>query len=372
MPVGNYSLSARVVDRQSLAVNSTPVNVVVGRPGPEALFVIGTVSIPTLNASDTAIQTRLERAGFIVKVVQAPSSATADAGGKTLIVVSSTVASGDVAAKFRSVPIPVVNWEQAIQDDFSMTGNGGTDHATIAGQLELEIVNPSHPLAAGLSGFVTIVNDLDTFSWGLPGDAAIKIAQIPGDPTKFPLYACEAGAAMFNGFAAPARRVMLPMGDASFEMFTEEGLKLFDAATETRPPFTARKQPHSFLDRKRNLTGGHPNYGPVDERTQSSQSANAADHRSGKVLSPASVALDPRRESLHTGTSQQSGRVSDSQLDCATPNPVCAVHRRSRKFASLFRNLVFEAILPPIANRELKRFRYVARRIYVIVHRNKR
>ncbi|MDA1273645.1 MAG: hypothetical protein O2960_06280 [Verrucomicrobia bacterium] len=208
------------------------MNVVVGRPGPEALFVIGTVSIPTLNASDTAIQTRLERAGFIVKVVQAPSSATADAGGKTLIVVSSTVASGDVAAKFCSVPIPVVNWEQAVQDDFSMTGNGGTDHATIAGQLELEIVNPSHPLAAGLSGFVTIVNDLDTFSWGLPGDAAIKIAQIPDDPTKFPLYACEAGAAMFNGFAAPARRVMLPMGDASFEMFTEEGLKRFDDAIE--------------------------------------------------------------------------------------------------------------------------------------------
>lgn len=232
VPVGNYTLSAKAVDRQSLVVNSTPVNVVVGTPGPEVLFVVGTVSIPSLNASDTAIRTRLEQTGFTVKAVQAPASTDLDAVGKALIVTSSTVASGDVATKFRDATVPVINWEQALQDDYGMTGNDGTDHSTIDGQFELEILESSHPLAAGLQGIVTIVNDVDTFSWGFPVDSAIRIAQIPGEPTMFLLYAYEAGTVMSDGFVAPARRVMLPMGDDSFEMLTDDGFKLFDAAVE--------------------------------------------------------------------------------------------------------------------------------------------
>jgi hypothetical protein len=35
---------------------------------------------------------------------------------------------------------------------------------------------------------------------------------------------------MFNSFPAPARRVLLPMGDATSANMTPEGVKLFDAA----------------------------------------------------------------------------------------------------------------------------------------------
>src|SRR5688572_18383850 len=89
----------------------------------EALMVVGTVSIPDLNASDAAIQAKLEALGFVVTVVQAPASTTAQANGKALVLISSTVASGDVANKFRGAVVPVINWEQAVQDDFAMTGN---------------------------------------------------------------------------------------------------------------------------------------------------------------------------------------------------------------------------------------------------------
>ena len=195
-----------------------------------ALLVVGTVSIPDLNVSDTMIKERLEAAGFEVTVVQAPSSVTADANGKAIVLVSATVASADVAAKFRNSPAPVLMWEQAVQDDFGMTGNAGTDHATLAGQTDLQIVDSAHPLAAGLSGVVTISNVPEPFSWGLPVAGAIKVAQIVDDPTKFPLYAYDAGAPMFGGFVAPAKRVMLPMGDITFESMTENGLRLFDAA----------------------------------------------------------------------------------------------------------------------------------------------
>ena len=233
VPVGNYSLSAKAVDRQSLVVESTPVKIVVGTPGPEALLVVGTVSISTLNASDAAIRTRLEQTGFTAKIVQAPASTTADGGGKALIVVSSTVNSGDVGAKFRDVNIPVINWEQALQDDFMMTGNtGDVDRGTLAGQYDLEIVDSSHPLAAGLNGIVGVVDFEQSFSWGNPGAGAIIIAQIPGDPGKVPVYAYEAGTPMFDGFVAPARRVMFFMGDPTFEVLSPDGIRLFDAAIE--------------------------------------------------------------------------------------------------------------------------------------------
>lgn len=232
VPAGRYSLSAAALDRQGFVITSPVVKVVVGNPPPEALFVIGTDSVPNLNASDAAIKVRLESLGFIVRVKNAPQTVTADADGKVLIVTSSTVNSGDVGDKFRTVAVPVVNWEQALQDNYLMTDNvDGTTRGTTGGQTELEIVNASHPLAAGLkAGVVTFVSDVDTFSWGLPPDGAVKIAQFAGDPTKFGIYAYDTGDIMFGGTKAPARRVMLPLGNNSYVLLTADGLKLFDAA----------------------------------------------------------------------------------------------------------------------------------------------
>jgi hypothetical protein len=228
--IGNYVLSAKAMDEAGRIVTSQGVSIIVGAPAPGMLLVVGTVSVPNLNVSDTAIQARLQAAGYDVRVVADSASTTADANAKVLVIISSTITSGNVSTKFRNVTVPVIDWEHAVEDDFGMTGNASTDHNTIGGQTDLEIINSSHPLAAGLSGTVTITSIPETFTWGLPVDTAIKIAQIPGDPTKYPFFAYETGALMFGGFAAPARRVLLPMGDTTFENLTADGLKLFDAA----------------------------------------------------------------------------------------------------------------------------------------------
>ncbi|MDA1273643.1 MAG: hypothetical protein O2960_06270 [Verrucomicrobia bacterium] len=143
----------------SLVVSLLLISVAKGSPQRNALYVVGTVSIPTLNVSDEAIVARLELSGYTVVVIGAPASATADANGKSLIVISSTVASGDVGTKFRGSTVPTIVWEQAVQDDFGMTGNtAAVQRGTLAGQYDLEIANPSHPLAAGLSGIVGVVD----------------------------------------------------------------------------------------------------------------------------------------------------------------------------------------------------------------------
>ena len=200
-------------------------------PVPKALFVIGTDSVPDLNAGDAGVLAHLESLGFEVTVANAPDSVTADADGMDLVVTSATVNSGDVGDKFQTTAVPVVNWEQALQDNYLMTGNEGTDHGTLDGQTTLEVVGAGHPLAADLANGVAIVATADTpFSWGLPTEGATTIAHIAGDPAQVVIYGYEAGAAMFGGAVAPARRVMLFGGNDTFASATGNGVALYDAA----------------------------------------------------------------------------------------------------------------------------------------------
>lgn len=144
VPAGSYNVSATAVDRNDLEIPSRAISLVVGTPPPEVLYVYGTVSVPNLNAADAGAVARLQQTGFAVRLVEAPSSTTADAAGKALIVVSSTINSGDVGDKFRDVEVPVILWEQAVQDNFQMTGNvGDFDRGTLGGQTEVEIMNSS-------------------------------------------------------------------------------------------------------------------------------------------------------------------------------------------------------------------------------------
>jgi hypothetical protein len=205
-----------------------------------ALFVVGNVA---LNPADAAVSTRLAALGFTVTTKAAPAATSADAGGKSLVVISSTVTSGDVSTKFRDVAVPVVTWENAIYDDLHMTGTvAGSDYGTAANQSSLTLANDKHALAGGRSGAVT-VSAAAPLTWGKPTAGAVNIAPLPGDSSKSVLFAYEQGATMV-GMSAPARRAGLFLGDATAASFTGAGWSLFDAAIHwaagTRP-FTVKK-----------------------------------------------------------------------------------------------------------------------------------
>ncbi len=67
---------------------------------PYALLVVGST---TLGTGDAAVRDRLVAGGFVPVVRTGSGATTADAAGKALVVVSSTVTSGDVNTKFRTV-----------------------------------------------------------------------------------------------------------------------------------------------------------------------------------------------------------------------------------------------------------------------------
>ncbi len=206
----------------------TAIFTLLNPPLKNVLLVVGDPTIP--NASDTAIHDRLTSLNYGVQIVDDTAVLSADATGKDLVIVSSTATSGAVNTKLRDIPVPVINWESALQDDFRFTSSLPTDSGTQTNQAALNIVQASHPLAAGLpAGNLTVTSSSIGFSWGLPVGNPLIIARLT-DGTNHPcLYAYEFGAAMNVGTAA-ARRVHLFLQNDTFNLLNADGLKLFDAA----------------------------------------------------------------------------------------------------------------------------------------------
>jgi len=219
---GSYVITAVATDNDGKTTSTAGTNVSVTTP---VLFVTGST---TLNASDTAVKARLEALGHTVVVKDGATAVTADATGKALVVISSTVTPTSVGTKFRTVAVPVITWESGSFNNMGMTGSGNKDFGTKTGQTQITITNTSHPLAAGLTGSPTVVTAARTFDWGKPNANAISIATILGDSAKTAIFAYEPGVAM-PGLTAPARRLGLFLYDDTGDSLTSSGTALLDA-----------------------------------------------------------------------------------------------------------------------------------------------
>jgi len=229
VPPGYYELTAKVIDNEEDWNISKPVPILVG-DNPLAVFVVGATD--PMSPSDEAIAQHLRDLGFIVRVVLASASKPEDAEGADVIIVSSTVMSNAVADKYQKVSVPVVTWEQALQDNLLLTGDvEGQDRGSVSDQTDIQIINPNHPMAAGLpAGTVTVTTQPNTFCWGVPPPDA-EIIAILADGQQHPcLYGVDKGKALIDGTPAPARRVFLFFTDGTYLLLTQEGRALFDAA----------------------------------------------------------------------------------------------------------------------------------------------
>jgi hypothetical protein len=229
---GLYRLTAVITDEVSGVGTSPAVQVTVGTPPPQALYV---AAAGGPNGSDNAIVARLQSQGWQVRVVGDTPSQTSDANGMNLIIVSSTVGSGNVGGKFTAVPVPLINWEEALQDNLLLTTDeANVTRASTAGQDAITIVKADHPLAAGLgAGAKTIVTSAQSFSWGVPAASATLVAAMADDPTHGAIYAYDTGATLIDGVTkAPARRVHFLLTNDTFPNLNADGVKLFDAAVK--------------------------------------------------------------------------------------------------------------------------------------------
>ena len=118
------------------------------------------------------------------------------------------------------------------EGEFNMSNGGNTQND----QTQIEIVDPSHPLAAGLSGVVTVTSAPGTMSRGigeLAAGASLVASTMDGNHA---IFAADVGDALLgdgspgNPATANGRRVMFFLQDNNFADLTPDGLALFDAS----------------------------------------------------------------------------------------------------------------------------------------------
>jgi len=159
-----------------------------------------------------------------------------------LVFISESVSSSKVREKITEVEKPMVITECWAWDEMGLTlgGGAGQDVATT----EIEIVEPGHPLAAGLNGTVSVLTDISgdlgtaRFAQGIAGNEATVIARatLLDGQTYDVILVYEKGAALAAAptdgspqFAADIR-VCLGFDYRSYPIWNENAYLLLEAA----------------------------------------------------------------------------------------------------------------------------------------------
>ena len=160
-----------------------------------------------LNQGDTAIQQHLENQDYIVVIIDDDVLSTTHTLNADLIYLSDSVHSGRVNTILRDTTLPLITNESYLFDDLEMTAAADNKHGEAADHTHLTITDPTHPIAAALSGDVAVYTTTGNLHWGIPSEAAHVIATVPGQPDRATLFVYEQNTPMDHGFLAPARRV---------------------------------------------------------------------------------------------------------------------------------------------------------------------
>jgi hypothetical protein len=152
---------------------------------------------------DDALKAFIEGLGHTVTYFDdAEDEATSEAAAAAadVVFVSESVSSSEIRTEITEIETPMVITECWGWDEMGLTlgGGAGLEVATT----EIEIVAPEHPLAAGLSGIVSVITDLVSdrgaarFALGMAGDQATVIARatLSDGVTYDVIYVYEKGA----------------------------------------------------------------------------------------------------------------------------------------------------------------------------------
>lgn len=183
--------------------------------------------------ADIKIQHYLQQKGYQVKIANQDIDPQMIKRSNTdLVILSSTVASKNLKAGWRTLAIPLMTWENDYLDDLAMTGKRiNTDFGEIEKERYIWLVNAPHPLSAHLSaGVANVYQKQAAMSWGKPGLGATIIATVYGQPEKVVIWGYEKGATMDYESLAPAKRLMFFLENDTFNNLSESGLQLFDAS----------------------------------------------------------------------------------------------------------------------------------------------
>jgi hypothetical protein len=193
----------------------------------EALLVVESATTPVHATADGLLRSRLFDLGYAVVTKTAAQVQAAQADSAEIVVVSDSVVPSEVDSRLTNTKTPVVALSDGLWSLLKMVNTGSTEIGPATGT-QINIIAPTHPLAAGLSSLVSVA-DVTGIHWGKPAATGTNVATVPGDATKSTIFGYQTGTAM-AGLNAPGRRVGW-FADADLATSLKpDGWKLFDAA----------------------------------------------------------------------------------------------------------------------------------------------
>jgi hypothetical protein len=203
-----------------------------GQAAQVVFYVDGVTGGQPNRVGDIPVRDRLISLGHTVTTILDSAGAVTDTIGKDLIVISSSIQSGDMAtyatSSLRTLALPILDIESALYGELLM-GNDGTNPGALT---SLNITSPSHPLAAGLSGTTAVYSAPNVMSVGATGtlgpDATVVATLTSGEPA---IFTYAAGSRLSdNTTLAAARRIGFFLNETGVPSANADSFKLFDAA----------------------------------------------------------------------------------------------------------------------------------------------
>lgn len=192
-------------------------------------------SADPVNSQDEPIVEWLEAAGHTVTVIddddvtEGIDDAIVDID---VVFASESGSSHKVGLIPADLPRPLIISEMYAWDEFQMSSVTGEGIGVTS--TNIDIVNPNHYLAAGLSGSVQVLNSVSgRVGNGVVGPEATVIAQATiSNETYDVIFVYEPGAALVDGSIAPEVRIGFGFAAETTEDWTDNTFKLLEAAVK--------------------------------------------------------------------------------------------------------------------------------------------
>lgn len=194
-----------------------------------ATMVVGDVDPALIHDGDTWVRRRLEDPhGFEVTLLEDDVAVGDELDGQQVGIISGTASSTVLGGRFTDAEAPLLLWKPYILDDMQLTGpTPGVDHELTTID-EIDIVDAGHPLAAGLTGTVQLLDQETTTTWGEPAPGARIVARAETGESN--LWTYLPGGALDDGSPAANCRTGFPIYRTANTRLTPAGLELFDRA----------------------------------------------------------------------------------------------------------------------------------------------
>jgi hypothetical protein len=183
---------------------------------------------------DMTMKARLEAKGLVVHMLEDAVSRVEDVTGMALLVISSSINRNNLfdgkEPRFKDVVVPTIVMKDGTIEVMGLGAGSAGGFSTDVGETQISIIAPGDPLAAGLTGNVTVYTKGDRLIWAKPGAKARNIATVVGHPDEITIFAYAAGDPMVGTAVAPAKRMGFFIHRNTD--YSPDGVKLFDAAVD--------------------------------------------------------------------------------------------------------------------------------------------